>query len=148
MAVTRTVILDGKPLPLMASGMTPRLYRQLFGKDVFADMAKLRRLRKAVLDNPDGGESETGEPDMMDPDAVPDEAFTAFSSEMYENLAFCMAKMANPALPDKIEDWLASIDDPSGITLIAKDVLKLYYQNARADVKPMGKKKHGRRRGK
>ena len=120
----KTVQIDGKPVTLRASAALPRLYRSIVGKDLFADVKKLSR-------NPDDDES------------------SGLALETIENLAYIMARSADPErknnIPLSIDEWLDGIDDPSAILSIADDVVELYRANAQTTSIP--KKKKGKRKG-
>ena len=76
MAVTKTIEIDGKQVEFKASAAVPRLYRVKFGRDIYRD---LRQLETSVGDN----NEDASNLDM-------------FSLEMFEDLAWIMAKHANP----------------------------------------------------
>ena len=87
MAVTKTIEIDGKQVEFKASAAVPRLYRVKFGRDIYRD---LRQLETSVGDN----DEDASNLDM-------------FSLEMFEDLAWIMAKHANPQeVPDNPEDFL------------------------------------------
>lgn len=94
----RSITIDGKELRLVTNGATPRIYRGLFRKDVFADMAR----------------------------AV-DEDGTIHDSEVFENLAFCMAMQGGSVSTGaKIEDWLAGFGRPLAIMEAAPAIIELW----------------------
>ena len=76
MAVTKKIEIDGKEVEFRASAAVPRMYRIKFGRDIYKD---LRSLEKSVDENDE-------EESSMD----------LFSLEMFENIAFIMAKHAAP----------------------------------------------------
>lgn len=82
----RTINVDGKEVAFKASGATPRIYRRLFKRDIFADMKSLADAISA------GGTLDT------------------VSLELFENVAFCMAKQADETLPEDADEWLDSFD--------------------------------------
>lgn len=87
MAVTKTIEIDGKQVEFKASAAIPRLYRVKFGRDIYRD---LRQLETSVGKN--------------DEDAS---IIDLFSLEMFENIAFIMAKHANPdKVPSEPDEWL------------------------------------------
>lgn len=83
---TRTVEIDGRTVTLKATARTPRLYRQIFARDMLQDMAKLRDAYQAKAEN------------NVDLSAV--------DLTLFENLAYTMAKQADPEIPDSPDDWL------------------------------------------
>lgn len=87
MALTKTIDIDGKQVTFRASAAIPRLYRIKFGRDVYKDLAALQK----ALSTSSEDES------TMD----------VFSLEMFENIAFIMARHADPkGVPDTAEEWL------------------------------------------
>lgn len=86
MSVRKTIEIDGTPVAFQASAATPRIYRNLFGRDIFDDMDKLM---SSVKDqNP-----ENSKLDVID-------------LELFENVAFTMARQADPSVPDDVMKWL------------------------------------------
>ena len=89
MAVTKKIEIDGQMVEFRASAAVPRLYRIKFGRDIYKD---LRSLEKSV----DDGNEESSSLDL-------------FSLEMFENIAFIMAKHAHPdQVPDNPDEWLGT----------------------------------------
>ena len=86
MGVVKKIEIDGKEVTFKASAAIPRIYRIRFQRDIFKD---LMALDKAI-----------GKKDEMFSDLDP------FSLEMFENIAFLMAKHADPSIPDTPEEWL------------------------------------------
>ena len=86
MSIVRKVEIDGKQVPFKASAAIPRIYRIKFNRDIYKD---LRSLEKAVGE----GDEENSNLDL-------------FSLEMFENIAYVMAKHADPNIPDTPEEWL------------------------------------------
>ena len=73
-------------MPFRASAAIPRIYRMKFHRDIYKD---LKSLEKSIGEN-----------------AEDDSGLDMFSLEMFENIAYVMAKHADPARPDNPEDWL------------------------------------------
>ena len=87
MAVTKKIEIDGQEVEFRASAAVPRMYRIKFGRDIYKD---LRQLETSVGEN--------------DEDAS---GLDLFSLEMFENIAFIMAKHANPdTVPSEPDEWL------------------------------------------
>lgn len=87
MAVTKTIDIDGTSVTFRASAAIPRLYRNKFHRDIYRDLDKLD---KAMKEN--------------DAD---DSNIDAFSLELFENIAWLMAKHADSQnVPDTPDDWL------------------------------------------
>lgn len=88
MSMIQKIEIDGKQVPFKASAAIPRIYRIKFHRDIYKD---LDALGKAV-GNGDEGSSHL---DM-------------FSLEMFENIAYIMAKHADPTIPDSRRNGLMS----------------------------------------
>jgi hypothetical protein len=87
MAIKKTITIDGIEVTFKASATLPRLYRAKFRKDIFKDFSAL----KTSVDEND--EQESG----LDIDSL----------EVFENIAWTMAKHADPqGVPDNPDDWL------------------------------------------
>lgn len=85
----KVIKIDGKDVKFKASGNTPRLYRALFLRDIFGDIAKLSKsIEKATKE---GDERES----ILD----------VGSLEIFENVAYTMAKQADSSIPS-LEEWL------------------------------------------
>ena len=86
MSMTKVVEIDGKKVPFKASAAIPWIYRVKYGRDIFKDLMKLE---KALNDN-----------------SAEDSNLDLFSLKTFENIAYLMAKHADPSLPDTAEEWL------------------------------------------
>ena len=113
MAITKTVKIDGKEVPFRASAAIPRIYRIKFGRDIYKDLASLE---KAIGENTE----EVSNLDM-------------FSLEMFENIAYIMAKHADPAIPDNPEDWLDAFNTFSIYQVLPK-IIELWGLNLQTQV--------------
>lgn len=82
----RKIEIDGQEVAFKASAAIPRIYRIRFGRDIYADLAKLE---KAINKNDEGASS-----------------LDVFSLELFENIAYIMAKHADNSIPDTPEEWL------------------------------------------
>ena len=114
MGMTKKINIDGKDVMFKASAAIPRIYRLKFHRDIYKD---LRDLEKAV-------DSSSEEQSSLD----------LFSLEMFENIAFVMAKHADPtAVPDSPEDWLDEFNTFS-IYQILPQIIDLWGLNVKTDV--------------
>ena len=86
MGMIKTIEIDGKQVQFKASAAIPRIYRVKYGRDIFKDLMKLE---KAMKQN-----------------NAEDSGLDTFSLETFENIAYLMAKHADPSLPDTAEEWL------------------------------------------
>ena len=113
MSIVRNVEIDGKQVPFKASAAIPRIYRIKFNRDIYKD---LRSLEKAV------GEGDENNSNL-----------DLFSLEMFENIAFVMAKHAAPNIPDTPEEWLDEFNTFS-IYQILPSIIELWGLNVQTDV--------------
>lgn len=81
----KVIMIDGNPVKFKATAALPRLYRTLFGRDVFRDMAPIIERYQAISAN-------AGTADILKSIQVNDMA-------VMEDLTFAMAKAGDPALP-------------------------------------------------
>lgn len=114
--VRKEIEIDGKMVPFKASGATPLIYRRLFGRDMFKDMSRLT-------------------------DSIPDEAerkidgeskFSIEDLSLFENVSYCMAKQADPGIPD-MEEWYDQFEVFS-IYSVLPELIELWRMNQLTDV--------------
>lgn len=125
MSIIRKIEIDGKQVAFKASAAIPRIYRLKFQRDIYKD---LRSLERSVGD----GDEENSNLDL-------------FSLEMFENIAFVMAKHADPSIPDTPEDWLDGFNTFS-IYQVLPELIELWGLNVKTDVQ--AKKKFDQLKGK
>lgn len=113
MSIVKKVEIDGKQVPFKASAAIPRIYRIKFNRDIYKD---LRSLEKAVGD----GDEKNSNLDL-------------FSLEMFENIAYVMAKHADPGIPDTPEEWLDNFNTFS-IYQVLPSIIELWGLNVKTDV--------------
>ena len=113
MAVTKTITIDGQEVTFRASAAVPRLYRVKFHRDIYKDLAVLE---KAIGE----GDETASNLDM-------------FSLEMFENIAYIMAKHADPKIPDTPEEWLDDFNTFSIYQVLPK-IIELWGLNVKVDV--------------
>ena len=114
MSIVRKVEIDGKQVPFKASAAIPRIYRIKFNRDIYKD---LRSLEKAVGE----GDEENSNLDL-------------FSLEMFENIAYIMAKHADPdSVPASPDEWLEQFNTFS-IYEILPQLIELWGLNIETQV--------------
>ena len=113
MSLIKNLEIDGKQVPFKASAAIPRIYRIKFGRDIYKDLSALE---KAV-----GKDKE--ESSRLD----------LFSLEMFENIAYVMAKHADSGIPDTPEEWLDEFNTFS-IYQVLPELIKLWGLNVQTDV--------------
>lgn len=113
MSMTQKVEIDGREVPFRASAAIPRSYRMKFQRDIYKDLSALE---KAI------GKENEGSSNL-----------DLFSLEMFENIAYIMAKHADPAIPDTPEEWLDEFNTFSIYQVLPK-LIELWGLNVQTDV--------------
>lgn len=113
MSMMKKIEIDGKAVAFKASAAIPRIYRIKFQRDIYKDLSVLE---KSIGD----GDPEKSSLDM-------------FSLEMFENIAYVMAKHADPSIPDNPEDWLDEFNTFSIYQVLPK-LIELWGMNIKTDV--------------
>ena len=113
MSLVKKIEIDGKEVSFRASAAIPRIYRIKFQRDIYKDLAALE---KAMGDNSEDGSN-------MD----------MFSLEMFENIAYIMAKHADGSIPDTPEEWLDEFNTFSIYQVLPK-IIELWGLNMKSDV--------------
>ena len=113
MSIVKKIEIDGQMVAFKASAAIPRIYRLKFQRDIYKD---LRALEKSV----GKGNEESSNLDL-------------FSLEMFENIAFVMAKHAEPSIPDTPEEWLDGFNTFSIYQVLPK-LIELWGLNVKTDV--------------
>lgn len=83
----KTITIDGKEVRFKSTAATPLRYKAQFGKDFFAEILKMGALEK------------------LNKDQVNAKDLEGLDFEVFYNIAWVMAKTADPKIPDPIA-WL------------------------------------------
>ena len=86
MSIVKKITIDDKEVAFKASAAIPRIYRLKFQRDIYKDISQLE---KSVSASEEGNST-----------------LDTYSLEMFENIAFIMAKHADASIPDTVEEWL------------------------------------------
>ena len=113
MAIQKNIIIDGIDVPFKASAAVPRLYRLKFRRDIYQDFAALQ---KSVGEN-------TEESSALDIESL----------EVFENIAYIMAKHADAAIPASPDEWLEQFNTFS-IYEILPQLINLWGLNVETQV--------------
>ena len=113
MSIVKKIEIDGKEVAFKASAAIPRIYRMKFQRNIYKD---LHSLEKAISDS----KEENSNLDM-------------FSLEMFENIAYIMAKHADSSIPDTPEEWLDNFNTFS-IYQVLPQLIELWGLNVKSDV--------------
>lgn len=112
----REIIIDGRPVKFKASAGVPRMYRIRFGRDIIVDLNRLM-LRMQSEDD-----------------------FDAIDLTAFEDVAYIMARHADPSVPNTPEEWLDQFETFS-IYMVLPEILGLWAENLTTLVET--KKKYG-----
>ena len=113
MSLTQTIEIDGQPVKFRASAAIPRIYRMRFHRDIYKDLSLLEKsVSKQDEDN---------------------SGLDLFSLEMFENIAYIMAKHADPTIPETPEEWLDNFNTFSIYQILPK-LIELWGLNVQTDV--------------
>ena len=112
MGVRRNIEIDGKEVAFKASAAIPRIYRLKFQRDIYKDIAQLEK--------------------SLGGNTAEERNLYLFSLEMFENIAFIMAKHADPSIPDEVEDWLDEFNTFS-IYQVLPQLIELWGMNIKTD---------------
>lgn len=113
MSMKQNIEIDGREVAFKASAAIPRIYRMRFHRDIYKD---LRLLEKSI----GSGSEEESNLDL-------------FSLEMFENIAFVMAKHADPSVPDTPDEWLDGFSTFSIYQVLPK-LIQLWGLNVQTQV--------------
>lgn len=113
MSLTQTIEIDGQPVKFRASATIPRIYRLRFHRDIYKDLSLLEKSVSKQDEDSSG--------------------LDLFSLEMFENIAYIMAKHADPDIPDTPEEWLDNFNTFSIYQILPK-LIELWGLNVQTDV--------------
>ena len=125
MSICKKIEIDGQEVLFKASAAIPRIYRLKFQRDIYKD---LRVLEQSIGE----GDEEHSNLDV-------------FSLEMFENIAYVMAKHADPTIPNTPEEWLDNFNTFS-IYQVLPQLIQLWGLNVQTDIE--SKKNFARLTGK
>lgn len=91
----KTITIDGKEIRFKTNGATPLRYKAQFGQDYFKEILKMAPLESL---------SKKKKQDIVAKD------LEVLDFEVFYNIAWIMAKTANPSIPEPIE-WLEQFDE-------------------------------------
>lgn len=102
-----TINIDGKDVKFKSTAATPILYKQLIGKDMLMDVQALQK--------PDG----------------------SLDSSIFYDIAYTMAKHADPSIPDTLFEWCDSFSRIFSLYEAAEQIMKIWGlgQNTTAEIK-------------
>ena len=114
MAIKKNITVDGIEVPFKASAAVPRLYRLKFGRDIYKDFAALQK-------------------SVSEEDAE-NSGLSIESLEVFENIAYIMAKHADPdSVPASPDEWLEQFEMFS-IYQVLPEIIELWGLNVQTQV--------------
>lgn len=138
----KIITVSGKEVGFRATALTPRLYRHKMGRDIVRDMTQLQSsFAKAV-------EAQNLKPPKQDAaewqkreyeEAVKHAQLSVMDLEIFENVAWIMARQYDSTLPDTPEAWLDKVDGTFSIYEVLPQILELWQLNQQTTSTPKKK---------
>lgn len=125
----RTIKVGGAELRMRASALIPRLYRFRFGRDLIKDMSQLEKAYKKAM---------SVKEDATD-DEKQDAELGVLDLTIFENVAWAMAKNADPNVPNDPDEWLDTIDGVFSVYEVLPQILDLWTAGLETTSKPVKK---------
>lgn len=113
MSMRKNIEIDGKQVAFKASAAIPRIYRMKFHRDIYKDLQALEN--------------------SMSSSTEAESSMDLFSLEIFENIAFIMAKHADPTIADTPEEWLDEFNTFS-IYQVLPLLIELWGLNTKTDI--------------
>lgn len=120
MAIVREIAVGNRVLKMRASALIPRLYRVKFGRDLIRDIRALEDNFKEAKDNQD-------------------KSLSVMDLTIFENIAWVMAKHADPEVPSDPDEWLDGFDTVLSVYEVLPEILDLWSANLATTSKPAKK---------
>ncbi len=99
---------------MRASALIPRLYRFRFNRDMIVDMNQLQKSATHLVNARKKGENAE---------------FSIQDLTIFENVAYIMAKHADPNIEDSVDEWLESFDGVLSIYEALPQIFELWSLN-------------------
>lgn len=112
MGIVKNIEIDGKEVAFKASAAIPRIYRLKFQRDIYKDITLLEK--------------------SLDANDEENSGLDIFSLEMFENIAYIMAKHADPTVPNDVEEWLDEFNTFS-IYQVLPQLIELWGMNLQTE---------------
>lgn len=124
----RVLTIGGQAVGFRATALTPRLYRHKIGRDIIQDLNRLKKAYSKAVSLPETATAEERE----------DAQLSAMDLEMFENVAYIMARQYDPSVPDSPDEWLDGFTVFS-VYEILPHLLELWGLNQATTAKPKKK---------
>ena len=120
MAIIKEISIDGKKVPFSASAALTRVYRARYGRDLFTDLSALY--------------------DDMSKSQADISSLSVKTLETFEDIAYTMAKQADPGVPETPEEWLDEFNMFS-IYEVLPQIVKMWKMNEKTTSESKKKQK-------
>lgn len=127
--IKKEVDICGQKVVLGASALLPKIYRINFGKDMVADMNRLRRSFQAAQNLPKDATEEERQEASLD----------VIDLTIFEQTAWAMAYHADKTVPHNPDEWLESFDGVFSIYEVFPVILELWGLNQKTTSIPAKK---------
>lgn len=129
--IKKEIEICGRPVVLGASALLPKIYRINFGKDMVADMNRLRKSFSAAQNLPASATEEEREAASLD----------VIDLTIFERAAWAMAYHADEEgkVPHDPDEWLESFDGVFSIYEVFPVVMELWGLNQQTTSVPVKK---------
>ena len=125
----KVIKIDERDVGFKATALTPRLYRHFFGRDMIADMTKLKRAYRKAEELPDDATEEEQQEAQL----------SVIDLEIFENVAWVMAFQFDSDEAGKDPDlWLDGFNTFS-IYEVLPEILELWELNQKTTAEPKKK---------
>ena len=125
----RKIRVGGTEIRMRASALIPRLYRFRFGRDLIRDMSQLEKsYKRAVNVNENATDEEKQEAQL-----------SVLDLTIFENVAWCMAKNADPNVPNDPDEWLDTIDGVFSVYEVMPHIMELWTAGLETTSSPIKK---------
>lgn len=134
----KILTIDGKEVGFRASALVPRLYRHKMGRDIVRDFNTLQKsFTKALkaanavapVEPAADADDETVAQYLLDletyEEATKDAQLSVLDLEIFEDVAYIMARHYDPTIPSTPEEWLEHFETFS-IYEILPEILRLW----------------------
>lgn len=119
MSVEKTITIGGKEMRMRASALIPRFYRYKFGRDMMADINRLKKNFDAAVKAQNATteeEIQTARLDVMD-------------LTIFENVAWLMLRHAGEEVGETPDEWLDSLNGLFPVYEVLPEILELWDEN-------------------
>lgn len=127
--IRKEIEICGRPVVLGASALLPKIYRINFGKDMVADMNRLRKSFQAAQNLSKDATEEERQAASLD----------VIDLTIFEQTAWAMAYHADKTVPHDPDEWLESFDGVFSIYEVFPVILELWGLNQKTTSVPAKK---------